>query len=88
MKFFIIVSFIMGNTMALDRPLYVFKNPVFESAEECHAYVKVMHQLIYSQATASYNYKHQPEAIYCLPTDKVKEIFNYNYEDEKPKQNI
>ena len=47
--------------MALDRPLYVFKNPVFESAEECHAYVKVMHQLIYSQATASYNYKHQLE---------------------------
>jgi len=88
MKFFIIVSFIMGNTMALDRPLYVFKNPSFETAAECHDYVQVMQQLIYSQAAASYQYKHQPEAIYCLPTDKVKEIFNYNYEDEKPKQNI
>ena len=46
-----------------------------------------MNRLIYSQATASYNYKHEPEAIFCLPSDKVKEIFEYNY-DEEPKENI
>ena len=87
MKFFIIVSFIMGNTMALDRPLYIFAKPSFDSVSECHEYVTVMNRLIYSQATASYNYKHEPEAIFCLPSDKVKEIFEYNY-DEEPKENI
>tara|TARA_B100002019_G_C21108278_1_gene517081 strand:+ start:576 stop:842 length:267 start_codon:yes stop_codon:yes gene_type:complete len=88
MKFFIIVSFVMANTMALDRPLFIFKQPVFDSVLECNQYVSVMHQRIYTQASASYNFKHQPDAIYCLPDDKVKEIFEYNYEDEKPKQNI
>ena len=88
MKFFIIVSFIMGNTMAYDRPLYIFQNPSFETSAECHNYVKVMQQLIYTKAVASYDFKYKPEAIYCLPKNKVKEIFNYNYEDEKPKQNI
>ena len=88
MNFFIIVSFIMGNTMAYDRPLYIFENPVFETANECHEYVQVMQQLIYSQASASYDFKYTPEAIFCLPKEKVKEIFDYNYEDEKPKQNI
>ena len=47
MNFFIIVSFIMGNTMAYDRPLYIFQNPAFDTARECHEYVKVMQQLIY-----------------------------------------
>ena len=47
-----------------------------------------MNQVIYSQAAASYDFEYKPEAIYCLPKNKVKEIFNYNYEDEKPKQNI
>ena len=88
MKFFIIVSFVMANKMALDRPLFIFKQPVFDSVVECNQYVSVMHQRIYTQASASYNFKHQPDAIYCLPTDKVKEIFEYNYEDDKPKQNI
>ena len=87
MKFFIIVTFIMGNTMALDRPLYIFAKPSFDTVTECHEYVAVMNRLIYSQATASYNYKHEPEAIFCLPSDKVKEIFEYNY-DEEPKENI
>ena len=87
MKFFIIVSFIMAN-MAADRPLYIFKSPSFDTVKECNQYVSVMHQRIYTTASASYNFKHTPEAIYCLPTDKVKEIFEYNYEDNKPKQNI
>ena len=88
MQFFIIVSFVMANAMALDRPLFVFKEPIFETKDQCNQYVQVMHQRIYTQASASYNFKLQPEAIFCLPTEKVKEIFKYNYEDEKPKQNI
>ena len=82
MKFFIIVSFVMANKMAADRPLFIFKQPFFDSVLECNQYVSVMHQRIYTTASASYNFKYQPDAIYCLPTDKVKEIFNYNYEDE------
>jgi len=78
----------MANEMALDRPLFIFKQPVFDSVVECNQYVSVMHQRIYTQASASYNFKHQPDAIYCLPTDKVKEIFEYNYETEDNKQNI
>lgn len=85
MKFFIIVSFIMANTAALDRPLYVFQNPSFETAGECRDYVAVMHQRIYSAASASYNYKHTPESIYCLPYDEVKEIFQYNSGKEEKK---
>jgi len=87
MKIFIIVSFIMANTAALDRPLFVFKNPTFDTMKECHQYVSVMHQRIYTAASASYNFKHTPEAIFCLPTDAVKEIFEYNY-DQKEKKNI
>ena len=87
MKFFIIVSFVMANTMALDRPLFIFKQPIFDTQDERNQYVSVMHQRIYTQASASYNFKHQPEAIFCLPTEKVKEIFDYNYEEDN-KQNI
>ena len=87
MKFFIIVSFVMANTMALDRPLFIFKQPIFDTQDECNQYVSVMHQRIYTQASASYNFKHQPEAIFSLPTEKVKEIFDYNYEEDN-KQNI
>ena len=75
----------MANTAALDRPLYVFQNPNFETVGECRDYVAVMHQRIYSAASASYNYKHTPESIYCLPYDEVKEIFKYNSGTEEKK---
>ena len=47
MKFFLIVTFLMANTAALDRPMYVFKNPSFDSMQECKEYVSVMHMKIY-----------------------------------------
>ena len=77
----------MANAASLDRPLFVFKNPNFKTIEQCKQYVSVMHQRIYATASASYNFKHTPEAIYCLTTDQVKDIFKYNYE-EKEKKNI
>tara|TARA_B100000519_G_C14141402_1_gene390006 strand:- start:497 stop:760 length:264 start_codon:yes stop_codon:yes gene_type:complete len=82
MKFFLIVTFLMANTAALDRPMYVFKNPSFDSMKECKEYVSVMHMRIYQQASHSYNYQYTPEAIYCLTQDAVKEIFEYNYGNE------
>ena len=66
MKIFLVVSFIMANTMATDRPLYIFENPSFGSIDECRQYVSVMYQRIYAKASASYNFKHTPEAIFCL----------------------
>lgn len=85
MKIFLVVSFIMANTAALDRPLFVFKNPNFKTIEQCKQYVSVMHQRIYATASASYNFEHTPEAIFCLTSDQVKEIFEYNYEEKEKK---
>ncbi len=86
MKFFLVVTFLMANTAALDRPMYIFKNPSFESMKECREYVSVMNMKIYQQAVQSYNYRYTPEAIYCLTKDAVKEIFEYNYEQENTKK--
>ena len=34
MKFFLIVSFLMTNA-AVERPMYLFKNPSFETYNDC-----------------------------------------------------
>ena len=78
MKFFLIVSFLMTGA-AVERPMYLFKNPSFETYNECKDYVSVMHMKIYQKASASYNFKFTPEAIYCITQDAVKDIFKYNY---------
>ena len=78
MKFFLIVSFLMTGA-AVERPMYLFKNPSFETYNDCKDYVSVMHMKIYQKASASYNFKFTPEAIYCITQDGVKDIFKYNY---------
>ena len=78
MKFFLIVSFLMTSA-AIERPMYVFKSPSFENLQECKEYVSVMYMKIYQTASASYNFKYTPEAIYCITTEQVKDIFKYNY---------
>ena len=83
MKFFLVVSFLMTNTYEIERPLYIFKTPSFEKMEECQKYVSGNLMDIYRVASASYNFKHTPEAIYCLTTDTVKDIFKYNYGQEQ-----
>ena len=80
MKFFLIVSFLMTGAAA-ERPMYLFKNPSFETYNECKDYVSVMHMKIYEQASASYNFKLRPEAIYCITQDAVKDIFKYNHSE-------
>ena len=78
MKFFLIVSFLMSSA-AVERPMYLFKSPSFDTHIECQEYVNVMYMKIYQKASASYNFKYTPEAIYCITTDAVKDIFKYNY---------
>ena len=78
MKFFLIVSFLMTSA-AVERPMYVFKSPSFNTIVECQEYVSVMYMKIYQTASASYNFKYTPEAIYCITTEQVKDIFKYNY---------
>ena len=85
MKFFLIVSFLMSSA-SIERPMFVFQSPSFDSQKECQEYVDVMHMKIYQKAAASYNYKYTPEAIYCITTDAVKDIFKYNYEKENAKK--
>ena len=74
MKFFIIVSFVI-TSLGVDRPMYVFNKPTFDSMNDCKAYVSVKYMDIYKVASSSYNFKLKPEAIWCIDTDKMKEIF-------------
>ena len=85
MKFFLIVSFLMTSA-AVERPMYVFKSPSFDTQQECQDYVSVMYMKIYQKASASYNYRYTPEAIYCITTEAVKDIFKYNYEKQNTKK--
>lgn len=84
MKFFLIVSFLMTGYSS-ERPMYLFKNPSFETYQDCVDYVSVMHKNIYQKAVKSYDYRFAPEAIYCITKDAVKEIFDYNSDRNKTK---
>ena len=85
MKSFIIVSFVI-TSLGVDRPMYVFQKPTFDSMNDCKAYVSVKYMDIYKVASSSYNFKLKPEAIWCIDTDKMNEIFNPS--DKTKKQNI
>ena len=85
MKFFLIVSFLMTSA-AVERPMYVFKSPSFDTIVECQKYVSVMYMKIYQTASASYNFRYTPEAIYCITTEQVKDIFKYNYGKQNTKK--
>tara|TARA_B100000963_G_scaffold122523_2_gene106874 strand:- start:1751 stop:2014 length:264 start_codon:yes stop_codon:yes gene_type:complete len=87
MNIFLVVSFIMANTMSIDRPLYIFQSPSFGSVAECKDYVSVMYQRIYNTAAASYNFELTPEAIYCVKKEQLRDLFKYNYEQQN-KENI
>tara|TARA_Y100001933_G_scaffold250345_1_gene286535 strand:- start:585 stop:821 length:237 start_codon:yes stop_codon:yes gene_type:complete len=77
------------SSAAVERPMYLFKSPSFDTHIECQEYVNVMYMKIYQKASASYNFKYTPEAIYCIDTEQVKDIFKYNYgKQETKKQKI
>ena len=77
MDFFIVISFIMNN-VAIDRPVYIFKEPNFDNKQVCELYVRKYEQRLIMQAGAAYNFELNPEAIFCITKEQVKEIFKYN----------
>ena len=77
MNFFIVISFIMNN-MAIDRPVYIFKEPNFNNKQVCELYVRKYEQRLIMQASAAYNFELNPEAIFCISKEQVEEIFQYN----------
>lgn len=76
--FFMIVTFVIVSAQQIDRPLYVFSDPVFKNYGQCFEYVQKNYMGIYTKAASNYNFKHRPEAIFCVNERAVKEIFNYN----------
>jgi len=74
------------TSAAVERPMYVFKSPSFDTIVECQKYVSVMYMKIYQTASASYNFRYTPEAIYCITTEQVKDIFKYNYGKQNTKK--
>ena len=86
MNIFLVVSFIMVNTLSIDRPLYIFSNPSFDTVAECKSYVAVMSRNIYNTAAASYNFTLTPEAIYCVKKEKLKELLKYDYNQRNRKK--
>jgi len=77
MDFFIVISFIMNN-VAIDRPVYIFKEPNFDNKQVCELYVRKYEQRLIMQAGAAYNFELNPEAIFCITKEQVEDIFKYN----------
>lgn len=77
MNFFIVISFIMNN-VAIDRPVYIFKEPNFDNKQVCELYVRKYEQRLIMQAGAAYDFELNPEAIFCITKEQVEEIFKYN----------
>lgn len=77
MDFFIVISFIMSN-VAIDRPVYIFKEPNFDNKEICELYVRKYEQALVMKAGAAYDFNLQPEAIFCITKEQVQDIFKYN----------
>ena len=76
--FFIVVTFVLASTQEIDRPLFVFAKPTFESNIDCYEYVQKNNMNIYRTAANRYNFEHKPEAIFCVNEEAIKEIFKYN----------
>jgi len=75
--FFIVVTFVM-STPNVDRPIYIFSEPSFDNYIKCYEHVQKNNMNMFRSAAGAYNFKLQPEAIYCLNEKAVKEIFDYN----------
>ena len=83
--FFMVVSFVMANPADLDRPLFVYYKPNFETHAECHHYANKNHRAIYIKAVQKMGKDHVPESIYCITGAQVKQMHNYTYQSEEKK---
>ena len=73
-KFFAVVSFVITDfSPGAWQNLYVFVKP-HTSMEQCVSYVRDNKELLFSKAANVYNYTKQPDTIYCVGEDKLKEI--------------
>ena len=81
--YFMVVAFVLQNPTALDRPLFVYYKPNFETYEQCHAFANKNNDMIYGRAAHHYNNRLVPEAIYCITGQQVKEIHQGKPEQEK-----
>lgn len=66
------------SNVAIDRPVYIFKEPNFDNREICELYVRKYEQRLVMQAGAAYDFNLEPEAIFCITKDQVEDIFKYN----------
>ena len=66
------------SNVAIDRPVYIFKEPNFDNRQICELYVRKYEQRLIMQAGAAYNFELNPEAIFCITKEQVEEIFKYN----------
>ena len=66
------------SNVAIDRPVYIFKEPNFDNREICELYVRKYEQRLVMQAGAAYDFKLDPEAIFCISKEQVEDIFKYN----------
>jgi hypothetical protein len=66
------------SNVAIDRPVYIFKEPNFDNKQICELYVRKYEQRLIMEAGAAYDFELNPEAIFCITKEQVEEIFKYN----------
>jgi len=74
-KFFAVVSFVVTDPSPNAwQNLYVFTK-AHNSMKECVSYVRDNQQLLFSKAAYNYQFTKQPDTIYCLSQEKIKQLF-------------
>jgi len=78
--FYLTVAFVMSNPAALDRPLYIYYSPTFESKASCYGYARANATAIFRNAVSRMRsaVPLQPETIYCLSTEEIQNIYTYS----------
>jgi hypothetical protein len=81
-----VVTFVLQNPLAIDRPLFVYYQPTFQSRNECHLYVARHNLSIFQRAHEKMGAALQPEAIFCITEAQVKEMHDYTLNNPKKEQ--
>ena len=84
--YFMVVAFVMQNPTDLDRPLFVYYKPSFQTQSECWLYANKNYPTIYAKAIHQMGSHLVPEAIFCLTGQQVKDIHNYDATTKEKKQ--
>lgn len=84
--YFMVVTFVMQNPLDIDRPLFVYYKPHFQTQQECHQYVSQHNLAIFRRAHEKMGADLQPEAIFCITKEQVKEMHDYTFDLDKKEQ--